>query len=516
MTIHAESSSTIVGRHRMTSLVGTPTPTLAELRGHRVSTELFIGGQWSRTASTFDVTNPSNGQVIATMSDAGPEHGSAAMDAAVGAAEAWAAMAPRARADLFHAAHALLVERASAFADVMVLESGKPRAEAAGEFALSAGFFQWYAEQIAHLHGTFASGSPGGYRIITTHQPVGPCFLITPWNFPLLMSARKAGAALAAGCTVIIKSAKETPLTAALFVQTLEDAGFPPGVVNLLHTSDSATLSDHVMSDSRLRKISFTGSTGVGSTLLAKAATNIVNASMELGGDGPFIVLEDADIDLAVREAIVCKFRNAGQACVAANRIILHEAIAEEFTEKFVEQARQLRVGDGFDDGVDVGPIISERQLERVERLVDQFTEAGAELLVGGSRIDRTGNFFAPTVFRAGSLSGDLCNEELFAPVAALYTVASSAEALEFANATPYGLASYLFTNDLSLAFALAEKLEFGMVGINRGIMADPAAAFGGTKASGLGREGGHDGIYEFLEPKYLAVTIDESRGAHA
>lgn len=498
----------------MTSLVGTPA--LADLRGHRISTELFIGGRWTSTASAFDVTNPSTGEVIAAMSDAGPQDGSLAMDAAVLAAEAWSAMSPRARANLFHAAHALLVERADAFAEVMVLESGKPRAEAAGEFALSAGFFQWYAEQIAHLHGTFASGSPGGYRIITTHQPVGPCFLITPWNFPLLMSARKAGAALAAGCTVIIKSAKETPLTAALFVQTLEDAGFPPGVVNLLHTSDSAALSEQVMSDPRLRKISFTGSTGVGSTLLAKAASNIVNASMELGGDGPFIVLDDADIDLAVREAIVCKFRNAGQACVAANRIILHEAIAEEFTQKFIAQAAQLRVGDGFDDGVDVGPIISERQLERVARLVAQFTEAGAELLIGGSRIDRTGNFFAPTVFRAGSLSGELCNEELFAPVAALYTVSSGEEALAFANATPYGLASYLFTNDLSRAFVLAEKLEFGMVGINRGIMADPAAAFGGTKASGLGREGGHDGIYEFLEPKYLAVTIDETRGAHA
>lgn len=483
-----------------------------DLRGHKLSTDLFIGGRWVTADQSFDVVNPSTEVTIAAMSDATAEDGRDAMNAAVSAQDGWAAVAPRARADLFHRAHALLVERADAFADVMVLESGKPRSEAAGEFALSAGFFQWYAEQIAHLHGTFASGSPGGYRIITTHQPVGPCFLITPWNFPLLMSARKAGAALAAGCTVIIKSAKETPLTAALFVQTLEDAGFPAGVVNLLHTSDSATLSDAVMADTRLRKISFTGSTGVGSTLLGKAAKNIVNASMELGGDGPFIVLEDADVDLAVREAIVCKFRNAGQACVAANRIILHASIAEEFTQKFIAQTAELRVGDGFDAGVDVGPIISSRQLERVESLVQRFKDAGAELLVGGRRIERDGHFFEPTIFRADGLPAELCNEELFAPVAALYTVNTPTEALTFANSTPYGLASYVFTNDLSQAFAAAEKLEFGMVGINRGIMADPAAAFGGTKSSGLGREGGHDGIYEFLEPKYIAVTIDESK----
>ena len=480
----------------------------AGLRGHHVNTDLFVGGEWIGTDERFDVGNPSTGDHLASMSDADATHARAAMDAAAGAQQAWAAVPPRARADLFHRAHALLLERADAFADVMTLESGKPRTEAAGEFALSVGFFQWYAEQVAHLHGTYAPGSPGGYRIITTHHPVGPSFLITPWNFPLLMSARKAGAALAAGCTVVIKSAKETPLTAALFVQTLADAGFPSGVVNLLHTSDSAALSDVVMADPRLRKISFTGSTGVGSALLAKAAANIVNSSMELGGDGPFIVLDDADVDLAVREAIVCKFRNAGQACVAANRIILHSAIADEFRQKFVAAARALTVGDGFLEGVDVGPIISARQLDRVERLVAQFSDAGADLLVGGSRVDRTGNFFSPTVFDADGLPPELCNEELFAPVAALYTVGSAAEAVSFANSTPYGLASYLFTNDVNRAVSLAEQLEFGMVGINRGIMADPAAAFGGTKASGLGREGGHDGIYEFLEPQYIALTV--------
>jgi succinate-semialdehyde dehydrogenase/glutarate-semialdehyde dehydrogenase len=349
-----------------------------------------------------------------------------------------------------------------------------------------------------------------------THQPVGPCLLITPWNFPMLMSARKAGAALAAGCTVVMKTAQETPLTGALFVEVLHDAGFPPGVVNLLHTTRSAGVSDAVMGDNRLRKISFTGSTAVGSHLLRKAATNIVNASMELGGDGPFVVLEDADVDLAVEQAIVCKFRNAGQACVAANRIILHADIADEFVEKFVARARELRVGSGFDDGVDVGPIISRKQRDRVESLVSSFRELGAEVLTGGASIDGPGFFYEPTVLRLDSHDSELCTEELFAPLAALYTVKNVAEALEFANDTDYGLAAYLFTRDLSRAIAVAERLDFGMVGINRGIMADPAAGFGGTKSSGLGREGGHHGIYEFLEPKYLAITVDEDAAVSA
>jgi succinate-semialdehyde dehydrogenase/glutarate-semialdehyde dehydrogenase len=300
-------------------------------------------------------------------------------------------------------------------------------------------------------------------------------------------------------------------LTGALFVRALHDAGFPAGVVNLLHTTDSAAVSDNLLSDPRIRKVSFTGSTGVGAHLLRQAASNIVNASMELGGDGPFIVLDDADVDLAVDQAIICKFRNAGQACVAANRIILHEAVAAEFTEKFVARARELKVGNGFEDGVEVGPIISGSQRERVIDLVERFRDDGAELLTGGEVVDGPGYFFEPTVIRMDDRTSELCTEELFAPLAALYTVASGAEALEFANATDYGLAAYVFTKDLSRAFAVAERLDFGMVGVNRGIMADPVASFGGTKASGLGREGGHDGIYEFLEPKYLAVTVDDA-----
>jgi succinate-semialdehyde dehydrogenase/glutarate-semialdehyde dehydrogenase len=492
------------------ALIQRPT---AALRGHRVPTGLLIDGVWIETDATIPVTNPSDGEVIAHVSDGTAAHALEALTAATRASSAWRAWPPRKRADLFHAAHRLLRERADAFADVMVLESGKPRAEAASEFALSAGFFLWYAEQIAHLHGTYQEGSPGGYRVIETHQPVGPSFLVTPWNFPMLMSARKAGAALAAGCTVIMKSARETPLTAALFVDTLVEAGFPAGVVNLVHTSTSAAISSAIMADDRLRKVSFTGSTGVGTTLLTQAAQNIVNSSMELGGDGPFIVLEDADVDLAVDEAIICKFRNAGQACVAANRIILHEAIADEFTEKFVARTRTLVVGDGFDPASVVGPVITAKQRDRVIGLVASFQEAGATLHVGGHPIEGPGYFYEPTVLTFPNRDHEFCNEELFAPVAALYRVASVAEAVEFANDTHYGLSAYLFTKDLSRAVTVAERLDFGMVGVNRGVMADPAAPFGGIKASGLGREGGHDGVYEFLERKYIALTIDEKTG---
>ncbi len=482
----------------------------ATLRGHEIPLDLLIGGEWVTTQERYEVTNPASGEVIAEPTSGGVEHARWAMDAASAAQAAWTAWAPRARADLMHRAHRLMLEREDAFVETMTFESGKPLAESRGEFALSAAFFLWFAEQVAHLHGSYAEGSNGGFRIVVGHRPVGPSYLVTPWNFPLLMSARKAGAALGAGCTVILKTARDTPLTQALFAQVLHDAGFPAGVVNLIHTRETGDVSTAIMTDPRLRKVSFTGSTGVGAQLLGQAAPGIVNAAMELGGDGPFVVLDDADVDLAVREAVACKFRNAGQACVAANRIILHRDIAEEFTEKFVAAASRLRVGDGFVEGTDVGPVISDGQRRRVGALLERFTEAGAELLLGGKPVDGPGYFFEPTVMRLGAARHDFCNEELFAPVAALYTVDSAAEALEFANDTSYGLAAYLFTRDISRAMVIGERLEFGMVGINRGIMADPAAPFGGTKTSGLGREAGHEGIYEFLEPHYMALTVDE------
>lgn len=484
---------------------GTVTP-----RRHAIPVGLYINGAWQRAGADFPVVNPATGKEIARVADGSASDALRALDAAAGAQAAWRAVPPRKRASLFHQAHRLLTERAEAIVETMTLESGKPLAEARGEFQLSADFFLWYAEQIAHLHGTYADGSNGGYRVVTAYQPVGPSLLITPWNFPLLMIARKAGAALAAGCTVVVKSAKETPLTCALFTEVLHDAGFPPGVVNLVHTTTSSAVSAAVMADRRLRKVSFTGSTVVGTKLLGQAAPGIMNAAMELGGDGPFVVLDDADLDLAAEQAVICKFRNAGQACVAANRIIVHEAVASAFTEKFLAATARLRVGDGFDPTVTVGPIISRQQLDNVARLVDAFRESDATLLAGGSALPGDGYFFEPTVFAVNHCEPGLCNTELFAPIATIYRVKSAAEAVEFANDTRYGLAAYVFTRDISRAIALSEQLDFGMVGINRGIMADPAAAFGGVKASGLGREGGHDAIYEFLEPKYLAITVDE------
>lgn len=494
--------------------IASPTPTpAASVRGIRVPTGLFIDGRWRATESEFTVIDPATGNAVATVADGNPSDAVEALDAAHRARAGWRHVPPRDRAALFTAAHRLLTSRADAFAAVMTAESGKPLAESRAEFALSAEFFLWYTEQIAHLHGTYAPASHGGYRIVTTHQPVGPALLITPWNFPLLMIARKAGAALAAGCPVIVKSAKETPLTCGLFVETLREAGFPDGVVNLIHTSSSAPVSAALMADPRLRKISFTGSTDVGSTLLAQAAPGIVNASMELGGDGPFLVLDDADVELAARQAIAGKFRNAGQACVAANRIIVHRSVADAFTERFVELTRKLTVGNGFDESTDVGPMISARQRDGVVDLVELLGRTGAELLTGGSPLPGSGFFFAPTVFRMSGRPAELCGRELFAPVATIYEAESTADAIEFANTTRYGLAAYVFTRDLSRALAVSERLDFGMVGVNRGIMADPAAAFGGMKASGLGREGGHDAIYDYLEPKYLAVTVNEEEG---
>lgn len=486
------------------------TPLTAGPRGRDVPTDHYIGGAWVPTAERFTVFDPATGRPIAEVADAGVELGIAALDAAHAAQDGWRWTPPRERAELFARAHRLLLERSEEIAGIMTLESGKPLAEARAEFQLSADFFLWYGEQIAHLHGTFAPGSRGGYRVIETHQPVGPTLLITPWNFPLLMIARKAGAALAAGCTAVVKSARETPLSCALFVQVLHEAGFPPGVVNLLHTTSSSAISAAIMADPRLRKMSFTGSTEVGSILLQQAAPGIVNASMELGGDGPLIVLDDADVELAAAQAILAKFRNAGQACVAANRIIVHEAVAEAFIERFVALAAELTVGNGFDAGTEVGPIISAGQLDGVVELVAEFDRIGARRLLGGAPIAGDGYFFEPTVFEVPTRDAAVCNRELFAPIAAIYRVASTAEAIEFANRTRYGLSAYVFTRDVSRAFAVAERIDAGMVGINRGIMADPAAPFGGVKASGLGREGGHDGIYEFLEPKYLAVTVDE------
>ncbi len=479
------------------------------------ATGLFIAGQWRETEDSIDVVNPADGSVVASVAAGGTREAFEALDAAVAAQEAWRGWAPRARSALFYRAHALMQERAEDFARIMTLESGKPLTEARAEFNLSTDFLLWFTEQIAHLHGSYAPSSHGGFRIVTTHQPVGPCLLITPWNFPLLMIVRKAGAALAAGCTAIVKSAQETPLTAALFAEVLAEAGLPAGVLNLIHSRDASSVSAPLLRDPRLRKVSFTGSTRVGGILLEMGAANIVNSSLELGGDGPFVVLDDADIDQAVEHAIACKFRNAGQACVAANRIIVDRRVEPDFTEKFLARTRALKVGNGIGP-VDVGPMITARQRDRLPATVAELTGAGGTLLTGGAAIDGPGNFFEPTVIRFDAPNDVACSNELFAPVATIFAVDGIEQAIRFANRTTFGLASYLFTGNLSRAVALAERLEFGMVGINRGIMADAAAPFGGTKASGLGREAGHGGIYEFLEEKYMALTVDDPLEAFA
>ena len=470
---------------------------------------LYIAGAWRETGDQIAVLNPGDGSTIASVSSGGAEEARQALDAADKAQSSWRNLSPRARTSLFYEARRLMLERAEEFARLMTLESGKPLAESRAEFGLSADFLLWYTEQIAHVHGTYAPGSHGGFRIVTTHQPVGPCLLITPWNFPLLMIVRKAGGALAAGCTAIVKSAQETPLTAAMFVQVLHDAGFPEGVVNLVHTSNASSVSEPLLRDHRLRKVSFTGSTKTGGLLLEMGAANIVNSSLELGGDGPFVVLDDADIGAAVDHAIICKFRNAGQACVAANRIIVDRSLEAEFTQRFVERTRELTVGNGLDD-VDVGPIISRKQRDRLPAMVSDLVNSGGVLLAGGDIVEGPGNFFEPTIVRFEAPNDIVCSNELFAPVATIFAVDGVEAAIRFANETRYGLAAYLFTRDLSRAVTLAERLEFGMVGVNRGIMADPAAPFGGTKMSGLGREAGHGGIYEFLEEKYMALTLQD------
>jgi succinate-semialdehyde dehydrogenase/glutarate-semialdehyde dehydrogenase len=485
-------------------------PAVAVVRGHDVPLDLYVNGEWRPTADRFPVRNPSTDEVIAEVAAGSADDGRGALDSAVAAQASWRDWAPRRRADLFHAAYRLLVERTDAFADVMTAESGKPRAESLGEFALSAGFWLWYAEQIAHLHGTYAHGSPGGYRIITGHEPVGPSLLITPWNFPMLMSARKAGAALGAGCTVVMKSAQETPLTAALFVQTLHDAGFPPGSVNLVHTRTSAAVADALLSDFRLRKVSFTGSTAVGSTLLGKAATNVANTSMELGGDGPFIVLDDADVDLAVEQAVVCKFRNAGQACVAANRIILQSAVADEFTEKFLDRVSHLEVGDGFDPSVDVGPLINVRQRERVVALPRDLRRRRCRGARGrsahrGPRLLLPNRRCCACRTRARTSATRRCSPRL-----PLSTPSTQSRTLSPSPTTPPTASRRMCSRATCLGPSRSRRGSPSAWSASiAGSWPIPPPPFGGTKASGIGREGGHDGIYEFLERKYIALTID-------
>ncbi|MBU3062660.1 NAD-dependent succinate-semialdehyde dehydrogenase [Nocardia sp. NEAU-G5] len=471
---------------------------------------LYINGRWreSATGAHYPVHSPADGTVLTEVADASVADAQDALTAAEAAQKDWGATTPRYRAELLRRVFDRIIERTEDFAALISLEMGKPLAEARGEVAYGAEFLRWFSEQAAHLTGSYAPAPNGGYRIVTAKQPVGPSLLITPWNFPLAMATRKIGAALAAGCTCLIKPAPQTPLTLALLMRIFDELNVPAGVVNYLPTLDAAAQSKALMDDPRLRKVSFTGSTGVGSILLHQAADRVLRTSMELGGNGPFIVFDDADLDAAVEGAMLAKMRNAGESCVAANRFLVHSAVAEEFTQRLVRRFEKLVIGDAFDPASTVGPLIDARQLDKVTELVDDAVAHGARIRVGGKASSGAGYFYAPTVLTDVPETARIGREEIFGPVAAITTFDTEAQALERANATEYGLAGYVYTRDISRALRFAEGLESGMVGVNRGLVSDPGGPFGGVKASGLGREGGATGIEEYLETKYLAVQL--------
>jgi succinate-semialdehyde dehydrogenase/glutarate-semialdehyde dehydrogenase len=474
-----------------------------------VATGLFIGGTWiERSADeSFAVVDPGTGATIARVADGTPADARAAVDAAAGAAQAWAQTAPRARAEILRRAFTLMSEREDYFAELIVRENGKALTDALGETRYAAEFFRWYAEEAVRISGTVGTAPSGANRMLVVRQPVGIAVLITPWNFPAAMATRKIAPALAAGCTMILKPAEETPLTALAVAAVLAEAGLPPGVLNVLPTQHPAATVDAMLHDPRVRKLSFTGSTEVGRVLLRAAADNVISCAMELGGNAPFVVFDDADLDAAVAGAMLAKMRNGGEACTAANRIYVEAGIAPAFARAFTAAMAQQRVGYGLETGVNVGPLVSAAARDKVGELVADAVGGGARVLLGGAALERPGFFFAPTVLSDVAPGARLMHEEIFGPVAPLVTFDGIDEAVALANQTEYGLVAYVYTRDLAKGLAVAERIEAGMIGLNRGLVSDPAAPFGGMKQSGLGREGGHDGILEFLETKYIATN---------
>ncbi len=469
---------------------------------------LYIGGAWrdSSDAAVFDVANPATGETIATIADASVADGAAALDAAVAAADAWAATAPRARGEILRRAFDLVTARADEFALLMTLEMGKPLAEARGEVAYGAEFLRWFSEEAPRIAGRFGSNPEGTGRMIVSQRPVGPSFLITPWNFPLAMATRKIAPALAAGCTVVVKPAALTPLTTLLLASVLEEAGVPAGVVNVITTTRSRDVSTPIIADPRLRKLSFTGSTEVGRALMKQAADGILRVSMELGGNAPFVVFDDADLDAAVEGALIAKFRNIGQACTAANRFIVHASVAQEFAARVTERVRAMRVGDGTQEGVQIGPLIDAAAVAKSSELVADAVARGASVLTGGSAVDGPGTFYEPTVVSGVAAGSAILTEEIFGPVLAIATFETEDEAVALANGTEYGLVSYVFTQDLARGHRMIDRLDTGMMGLNAGVVSNAAAPFGGVKMSGIGREGGAEGIHEYLSTKYTLI----------
>jgi succinate-semialdehyde dehydrogenase / glutarate-semialdehyde dehydrogenase len=483
------------------------TADLASLAGVDTPTRLLIGGQWSAGgAGVLPVVNPATEEPFAEVADASPQDALEAVGAAAGALPGWAATAPRQRGECLRRAFELMTERAESLARLMVLENGKALADARGEISYAAEFFRWYAEEAVRNEGALMTSPSGANRIMVQHQPVGVSVLITPWNFPAAMATRKIGPALAAGCTVVLKPAKETPLTALAVAAILSEAGVPDGVVNVLPTSAPGPLTGAMLADPRVRKLSFTGSTEVGRTLLKTAADTVTNCSMELGGNAPFLVLADADVDAAVSGAFVAKMRNGGEACTAANRFYVHESVAAQFSAKLAQRLAAVRVGPGLDDGVELGPLVNADTRDKVAGLVDSARSDGSRVVLGGQAPGRPGYFYEATVLDDVPPDAGILGAEIFGPVAPIVRFTDEAQAIALANSTEYGLVSYLYCADLRRALQVAEALEAGMVGINRGVVSDPAAPFGGVKQSGLGREGGHEGMLEFTETKYIAV----------
>ncbi|WP_022889292.1 NAD-dependent succinate-semialdehyde dehydrogenase [Agromyces italicus] len=476
----------------------------------KVETGLFIAGEWvsAEGGKTLAVIDPATGDTIKEIADASVADGLKALDAAVAVQDEWAATAPRVRGELLRRAFDLLQERKEEFALLMTLEMGKPLAEARGEVAYGGEFLRWFSEEAVRISGRYGLNPEGTGHMVVSQRPVGPSFFITPWNFPLAMATRKIAPALAAGCTVVIKPPALTPLTTIAFVQLLEEVGLPKGVVNVIATSTSSAVSGPIIEDPRLRKLSFTGSTGVGRALMKQAATCILRTSMELGGNAPFVVFGDADLDKAVDGAMLAKFRNIGQACTAANRFIVHESVAAEFSKRVAERVAGFSVGRGTEDGVNIGPLIDGKAVATTHELVQDAVGKGAKILTGGTVIDGAGTFYAPTVLGDVTADARLLKEEIFGPVLGITTFSSEDEAIRLANDTEYGLVSYVFTQDLARGQRMIEKLATGMMGLNTGLVSNAAAPFGGVKQSGIGREGGAEGIHEYLDTKYTLIPV--------
>jgi succinate-semialdehyde dehydrogenase / glutarate-semialdehyde dehydrogenase len=468
---------------------------------------LYIGGQW-QPGGGIPVIDPSSGATLAEVADASVQDAMRAVDAAEAAAAGWRQTPPRQRSEILRRWFTLMSEHAEDLARLISLENGKALADARGEVAYAAEFFRWYAEEAVRIPGEFRRTPSGAHNILVDHEPIGIALLITPWNFPAAMATRKIGPALAAGCTVILKPASETPLTAYAMARLGEQAGVPPGVVNVLTTTNPGPLTNAMLADPRVRKLSFTGSTGVGRSLLAEAAKSVVSCSMELGGNAPFVVFDDADLDAAIEGAMVAKMRNAGEACTAANRFYVQSGIHDAFVSALTARMSALKVGAGYDPDTQVGPMITTRAVEKIDRLVTEAKARGARATTGGATIAGSGFYYPPTVLENVPVEAALAHEEIFGPVAPIYRFETEDEAIRLANNTEYGLAAYVYSGDMKRAMRVGRGIETGMVGINRGLMSDPAAPFGGVKQSGLGREGGVTGILEFMEAKYFAAEF--------